>query len=283
VKVVVPYELYQQIRAVTMAVESEVCAWVEGEYSGGVVTLSKMAIPPQEAGGTHADVNTEQTVTLLQMGELDVGKALCSWHSHADLETEFSGTDHSLYAAMADIMPIAVGLVTNKKNKWNSVVLLNTGKGTALSVPSTVEFVQPDMPESAVQMAKVAVDRVKKPVKSTPMLGGNGRGFLYDSTGAMELWITNGPYEMWMLASTSMAVCSGPKCVGYTYFKLNHGGTSKWWNLCMGHGEMISDILESAGGIAPGEDVYELLKEEEGDLDRNEADARWVAMKAATR
>lgn len=162
VKIEVPWDIRCQILAAVRAVNGEIAGWAEADVNmqTGRIRLTKIGIPEQEASGGDAEVEAEQTFELAKLGELDLTRAIVSWHSHpGGGQPTPSGIDDRLYRKLGDMMPVFVGIVTNKEGLWHAEVWLKTPMGSVkMLAPVLAEY--PLVPNVA-EVAALAKERCK--------------------------------------------------------------------------------------------------------------------------
>lgn len=162
--VVLPWKERNEILAAAKATHGEIAGWGEAEVDviGQTITLGRIAIPEQEAGAANAEIDGAQTHELALAGELDLSKAIVSWHSHVNMDAAPSPVDTQLYRKASDMMPVFVGIVMNKKNMWWVEVWVKTAMGPLRFRP-ILEFQDP----IAAPMEHIE-ELVKKRLKEPP-------------------------------------------------------------------------------------------------------------------
>jgi hypothetical protein len=120
----ITYEAYQK-----MALYIEAAS---GEISGlgtitrtNELTVDDVFIFPQECGGAHTEIDMKDIAN--EMIRIDkeggnTGAVKVWWHSHADMEAFFSGTDTDTIEEMGATFPYLVSIVGNKRGQFNARV-----------------------------------------------------------------------------------------------------------------------------------------------------------------
>ncbi len=162
VRVIIPWDVHQAIKAIVREVKTEVAGWAEAEVVEGVIVLTRVAVPEQEASGGHAYIDGSQTLPLHANGELDITKAIVSWHSHVGMSAFASGTDEEAYRNLSSMMPLVVGLVTNKNDDWWSRVFVKTPWG-GIELKPKLLLAEPPEAKEINEWAKEMAKRVQPP------------------------------------------------------------------------------------------------------------------------
>ena len=144
-----PWLEFRKIRALVEAMDTEVSGWCDAVVVDGRVQILRTAVPKQTVSSGHAIIDARQSVECAVLGELDIERAIVSWHSHNTMSAFVSGVDGPTFDRFAATMPIFVGLVTNKAGDWKAEVRVRTSVGLVVLEGKVTYEAQVDPPEVA--------------------------------------------------------------------------------------------------------------------------------------
>jgi len=170
-KIIIPLESYRKIFAYVDLVNTEITGFADCEYNeeDKVFKMGEIYLLEQEASGAEVEMSEEKvsefTLQMVNAGKTQLPR--CWWHSHANMNVFFSGTDEE---AIKDLKndTFLLALVVNKERELRADITISKPFNYRWNnVPVEIDYSTSEIPEELREEVKKKVNAHKKEVQLT--------------------------------------------------------------------------------------------------------------------
>lgn len=127
--ITIPFDIMQQLNAYVQACSKEISGLGSIVYSKAENSfrVCKIYLLEQEVGSAHTDLDDNSVAKLLYEHAVsgEQGELQFWWHSHVNMPTFWSGTDHATMDAIG-ANGLCIAVVLNKKEESRGAIVMNS-------------------------------------------------------------------------------------------------------------------------------------------------------------
>ncbi len=116
-------EVYHKIKTLTQEAEGEIAGILLSEFENdGTILIDDVIVLEQEAGTGSVDIDDKALSKFMKdaikTNKEQITKMRGWWHSHANMDTFWSGTDENTIESFTKLAGLCISINTNKRNNF---------------------------------------------------------------------------------------------------------------------------------------------------------------------